>query len=339
MARLTIDQLNQAVGMLLSGSSQRNVAAFFGVSHSVISRAWARYQLNSVHFRHGGGRVRKTTARTDRLIRFITRRRRTVVASELVEHVREVNNVNISQNTVRRRLHEVNLRARRPARHPTLSIEHKRNRLYFCREHLNWNLNQWSNCLFTDESRFKLKGADGRTRIWREKGERYQENCMMSVEPYGGGSVTVWAGIFTGGRTELVVLINQTMNAERYLNQVLRPIVLPFAIQRRPNFSYVDDNARPHRARIINNFFEENEIPRLIWPSRSPDLNPIEHVWDVLGRRLSNRRRQPVNLNELANAVMEEWPLVSQDVIDNCINSMPRRCQAVITARGGATRY
>lgn len=339
MPRLGVDQLNQAIGLLQAGQSHREVGERFGVSHSVIGRAWRRFQAtNSVIYRHGGGRPRLTTARMDRFISQAARRQRTITSPEIAVRLMQTHAIEVSAPTVRRRLNASNLMSRRPARHPPLNRDHRRDRLNFAREHSEWNI-EWGNCLFTDESRFKLRGSDGRVRVWREGNQRYQENCMVEHEPYGGGSVTIWGGIYRGGRTELIIFANGTVNADRYLNQILRPIVLPFANQRGPDFIYMDDNARPHRARIVNQFFRQEEITRMVWPSRSPDLNPIEHIWDALGRRISKRPLRPNNLQELAVVIEEEWPLVEQRIIDSCIDSMPRRCQAVIRARGGPTRY
>jgi len=339
MPRLNANQLNQAMGMIVAGQKQRDVAERFGVVHATIGRAWRRFQTtNSVTYRHGGGRERATSARTDRLIQFEARRRRTITAPEIAANLERANIAAVSDKTIRRRLHASNLKSRRPAKHLPLGREHRRARREFADEHLGWNA-EWENVIFTDESRFRLRGSDGRIRVWREQGERYLEHCMVEEEPYGGGSVTVWGGIYRGGRTELVVFENDTVNAERYLNRILRPIILPLARQRGHDFIYMDDNARPHRAHVVNNFFEEENINRMVWPARSPDLNPIEHVWDALGRRLKKRVVKPNFLNELAAAVAEEWPLIEQQIIDNCIFSMQRRCQAVLRARGGPTRY
>ena len=69
----------------------------------------------------------------------------------------------------------------------------------------------------------------------------------------------------------------------------------------------MDDNARPHRARVVNDYLEDDGIERLDWLSRSPDLNPIEHAWEALQRRINARLAQPQTSQQLANALVEEW--------------------------------
>lgn len=132
--------------------------------------------------------------------------------------------------------------------------------------------------MFSDETRVRLHSSDGRLRVWRSRGERYSASHVTYHQAFGGGSITVWGGISWAHPVQLVVLGNATMNGERYLNEVLQPVVLPFANEIGNGFVFVDDNARPHRTRQVNAFFEENFITHMDWPANSPDLNPIENA-------------------------------------------------------------
>ncbi|GBO11231.1 hypothetical protein AVEN_149328-1 [Araneus ventricosus] len=101
----------------------------------------------------------------------------------------------------------------------------------------------------------------------------------------------------------------------------------------------MDDNARPHRARLLRSYLESETIPHIAWPARSPDLNPIEHVWDMLGRWIAGRSVPSGTLHELQQALLHEWALLPQQAINDTIPSMPRLCQACISARVFHTRY
>ena len=172
-----------------------------------------------------------------------------------------------------------------------LKRRHRRAREQWSRAHLRWTQRQWTTVLFTDESVFWLSRADGQTRVWRRKNERFADYYFCNIierDPCGGGSVMVWAGISNNFKTDLVV-INGTLTGQRYIDHVINPYVVPFFHGNRANFTLMDDNARPHRAIIVRNRLQQAGIQTMAWPSHSPDLNPIEHVWDELGRRLNNR--------------------------------------------------
>jgi hypothetical protein len=245
----------------------------------------------------------------------------------------EVRGIQISERTVRRRLKEVELGSYIPAKAPKLEVRHRVARLAFGREHENWNIDQWSQVLFTDESRFCINTIDGRERIWRRRGERYSQCNFTPKVPFGGGSIMVWGGIGLGARTELVIVDRGTLNADRYITNILQDHVVPFAPHIGDNFILMQDNARPHIARCVTNFLTETGITKMDWPARSSDMNPIEHVWDMLGKRVKARIPASQTTQALQTMLLEEWDNLPQELIDNSIRSMPRRMIALIRAR------
>ncbi|GFU89475.1 transposable element Tcb2 transposase [Trichonephila clavipes] len=98
-------------------------------------------------------------------------------------------------------------------------------------------------------------------------------------------------------------------------------------------FLFMDDNAPCHRTVAAEQLLESEDIERMDWPARSPDLNPIEHVWDFLGRRLAARTLPPVTIRELRLALQDEWAAMPQQLIDTLILSMDRRCETCLAVR------
>ena len=100
----------------------------------------------------------------------------------------------------------------------------------------------------------------------------------------------------------------------------------------------MDGNSHPLREYLVNEFLHDN-ITRLEWPACSPDMNPIEHAWDTLKSAVFGRDDPPTTLKDLRRIAVEEWDNMDQQDLDELVDSMPRRIQACINARGRATGY
>ncbi|GFT08755.1 transposable element Tcb2 transposase [Trichonephila clavipes] len=180
-----------------------------------------------------------------------------------------------SRETIRRRLTEVGLRSRRPLRRLPLTPHHRQCRLDFCRPRATWSVTDWRRVIFSDESRFSLSADDHRTRVWRRTGQRSDPAFIVERHTAISQGVTVWGAISWDTRSSLVVL-QGTLTARRYVDDILTPIVLPM-LSSRPGAIYQQDNARPHTARLSQQRLQGYDV--LPWPARSPDLSPIELVW------------------------------------------------------------
>lgn len=338
---ITPEQNARLVALVDDGRSTRYAARAVGVPETTARRAIRKYEeTGSTARKVGSGRPRKTSRRDDRFLRLQILRNRSNTAVNAQQDLRQVRGTIVSKQTVCRRLHEINLKARRPAKCPKLLRTHRAARRNFVQNYGQWNIQEWSDVLFTDESRFCLNMVDGRKRVWRRTGEKFNQDLIMECENFNGGSVMVWGGISLNRRTPLHIFpIRQSMTARIYIDDILQQYVRPFAELHGQNLVLMHDNARPHVAHIVRDFLETAGITTLQWPAQSPDMNPIEHLWDELGRRVRSRERPPVTLQEMADALSEEWDNIPQQRITNLISSMPRRLEALRVARGGNTRY
>ncbi|GFS99623.1 transposable element Tcb2 transposase [Trichonephila clavipes] len=164
-------------------------------------------------------------------------------------------------------------------------------------------------------------------------------NRLHNAGFYRGGGILVWAGISLGGHTDLHVFHGGTVIGLRYRDEILDPYVRPYAAAIGNDFILMDDNARPHRARIVEEYLEDHGLERMEWPARSPDLKLIEHLWDYLGREVAALNPPPRSLHELKQGLLCVWSSLPIPVSDNLINSMGNRCRQCIQVRGGHIPY
>ena len=106
-----------------------------------------------------------------------------------------------------------------------------------------------------------------------------------------------------------------------------------------PTFVFINDNAHPHRAAIVDDYLKSEGIARMVWPAYSPDLNPIENLWVALGGDVFSRFPPPTTLIELKTALQEEWRLLNSAVVDHLIESMSIRCKLCLQVRGAHISY
>ncbi|GFX72494.1 transposable element Tc3 transposase [Trichonephila clavipes] len=197
----------------------------------------------------------------------------------------------------------------------------------------------WSVCTTPYESRFSLSSDSHRILIWRERGSRNHFSNIIERDRYGGRGVLLWGGIMLGSRTDLHIFDAGSVNGTRYCNEILLPYVRLFRGAMGQQFLFMHDNAPCHRTVAAEQLLESENIERMDWPARSPDLNPIEHVWDFLGRRLAARTLPPLTIRELRLALQDEWAAMPQQLIDTLILSMGRRCETCLAVRGDHIPY
>ncbi len=165
-------------------------------------------------------------------------------------------------------------------------------------------------------------------------------SCLVSTVQAGGGGVMV-KGTFSWHTLVPLLQIEHLLNTTAYLS-IVAGHVRPFLTTVYPSSDgYIQQNNAPcHKAQIIWDWFIEhdNELTLLKWPPESPDLNPIEHFWDVVEWEICIIDVQSTNLQQLRDTILSIWTKISEEYFQHFVESMPLRIKAVLKAKGGPTR-
>ena len=256
---------------------------------------------------------------------------------EVASKVKETLDINASVDTVKRKLREAGLHGRKAAKKPSLTPHHKECRLLWAenRRFMDWDL-----IVFSDESMICTSDS-GVIWVRRPRNQRFEQKYIAEITKSGRVSISVWGFMWRDSLLDLK-LIPGRLTGQRYIDEILEPSVAPF-LESHPELVFQQDNASIHTARIVKTYMSAKNIYPLPHPAKSPDVNIIEHIWKQLKMLIG-----PVNhiktTDQLWRVTKEAWEIlkteqIHRDIIPKLYASMPKRCQAIIDANGGATKY
>lgn len=333
--KLTPGEREAIVRGLNQGVSHKELEKIFGVGRTTIVMCWKRYsQRKSFCDAPRSGRPPTADERCRRAIKFASLNDATKTGVEIRAEMEERGKT-LTVDTVNRCLRKFGLFGRRPARKPFVSLKNRRTRIDFAKAHLDWTVEDWGKVLFSDESKFLLH--DSRVQyVRRPVGERFNPKYMMPTVKHGGGSVMVW-GAFSANGIGPLRRIEGKMTGATY-REILDEVMLPFAKRSMPpDFTFQQDNDPKHSCKLVKKWFEQQKLKVLDWPAQSPDLNPIEHLWEGLKSSCAGIRVK--NESSKFKLLQSKWSAITQETISTLIVSMPDRMKAVIDSKGYPTKY
>lgn len=332
--QISLDVRNLVIRDREKGISFRKIAEKYSISVGAVQHIWKKYETRGiVRNLSGQGRHRATSNRDD--IRIVRMAKQNPKYSS--RHIVESMDLNVSRRTVRRRLNESGLKSCLASKRPFINKRNQRKRLEFAKKYAGMTVDFWKRVLWTDESKFELFGQKRRSRVWRGSGDALKEPYIQKTVKHGGGNIMVW-GAFAWSGVGSLAHIKGIMTADVYidlLSENLEVSLLKTGLE--SNYIFQQDNDPKHTAKKTTAFFKSNRIKTLEWPPQSPDLNPIENLWSYLDNKVD--KASVSNKNVYFEALEAAWENIDSGYLQNLVESMPRRLEAVLKAKGGHTKY
>jgi transposase len=321
-----------------SGVSKAKVAKLLGCSLSTVKRVLRSFNLTGSFLpKPKSGRPRKVSPEKEGELVRLSEENRKRTSAELNSILKQQDaSFAVSNCRISYYLRKNGLLGRVCSRKPLLRPANKAARLAFALEHKDKPLEFWMKTLWTDEKKFELFNSKRRQYCRRKQGESLRDDTIQPTVKHGGGSVMFW-GCFMAGRTGDLHRIEGIMKKEQY-HSILSHHAIPSGVRLAGgNFVFQEDNDPKHSSHLCRNYLQRKEdqgvLVRLVWPSQSPDLNPIELVWEEMDRRV--RKEKPTNENELIRIINQVWENMPQETLIKLVERIPRLLQAVIEAEGG----
>ena len=264
-------------------------------------------------------------------------------AENAVQASKSLSNIvstSFSPQTLRRGLRKSGWKAVVKQKRPQLKAHHRKACLEFAEKYKEWTLEDWKRVWFSDETKINRLGSDGRKYVWKEAGESLSDRLVEGTVKFGGGNIMIWGcmswkGVGYACRIEgrmdgelyESILEDELMNTLGYYGQDVEDVV------------FQQDNDPKHTCKRVKSWLANQGIEVLDWPAQSPDLNPIEHLWHHLKKRLREYEEPAGGVEELWRRTEVEWEKIAKQKCQDLIQSMPRRIAAVLRAKGGYTKY
>jgi transposase len=338
MQPLTPNQSSHILSLLVEGLSAHSIASSTGVSYSSITR------LRSKHLPHllksSGGRPTKLSPSNIRYAQRLIGTGKVENAVQVTKALQDIINQPLSAQTTRRYLKQSGMKAVVKKKRPLLTKRHRKERLDFAISHQDWTVEDWKKVIWSDETKINRLGSDGRKWVWKKAGEGLSDRLVEGTKKFGGGSLMMWGCMMWDG-VGYACKIDGRMDADLYVKILEEDLQasLEHYDKNAEDIIFQQDNDPKHTSKKAKAWFNDHEYQVLPWPAQSPDLNPIEHLWHHLKRKLAEYQEPPKGIMELWERVEGEWNKIGPEVCQNLIESMPRRVEAVVKANGGYTKY
>lgn len=323
------------------GFSVKEIAKRTGADRRTVQRVCKRVKdTGNFKEKHRTGRPALLDARKRRIIARILQRIETKNAEAVRKEAKTLHNIDVSRDTISRALKSMGYIARVKFKKPKLSVNQKKARLIWARKYASWTSDDWRNVIWSDETKFTLVNSEGKEYVWVKRSDSPRDDEVIGTKKYGGGKIMLW-GCMTWEGIGYCCKVDTTMDAELYskiLKEELMKTINYYNLDQ-SEVIFQHDNDPKHTSHLAKDTLEELGLDVMSWPAQSPDLNPIEHLWDHLQRQIRKDSRIFGSIEELWGKIEQVLSEENKELCRKLIATLPERVNDIIKAKGGYTRW
>jgi transposase len=328
----------QVTYLLRSRKSSRQISKLLDVGKSTVSRIHQKQEQSLP--KPSAGRPKMLSRQDRHKIVMAIKTGRCKTAVEVQKEFKTSFDINLTSQTIRGVLKDAGLVAKKKVKKPKLTKKHIKQCLDFAKKYKDWTVADWKKVLWSDETKINRYMSDGIKYCWINPEEGLSEKQIIETVKFGGGNIMVWGCMVWDG-PGYISKIDGNMDKGLYveiLDECVKDTLNWYKINEK-TFYFQHDNDPKHAAKSTKEYLATKGWRILDWPAQSPDLNPIEHLWQHLKSELSKLPRASRDEDELWNEVSRLYYAIPKEVCQNLIKSMPDRIKAVLKAKGRHTRY
>jgi transposase len=300
--------------------------------YCIIHRMKKNYNKENIENR---GRKKKLNKREERMLVNDLRKNKNQSIRDMTKEYNSYNNMNISKSTVYNVIKDNNFNSYVARKKPFLSEVNIKKRLNFSKEFFCKSIEYWRNVIWSDECSFKLFNPNQNTKYWKQPEKSFKIPTTVPTKTYS-EKIMVWSCFSYNGVGKLI-FIEENINSLKYQQILVENLNESANMMGLNEFIFQQDNAPPHSSKLIQNFFNENNINVLPWPAQSPDLNPIENLWAIISLRLT--RKNLKSKKELKEEIRKIWSSIELSELRRLVDSIPNRLREVVEKKGFHTKY